>query len=83
MRRQAPPRSPKRLVLAALGMALFTAAGPGLAAPDWDIVGLKLGMTEAEVRAAFQAYDARARSSRRSRPFPTATRSTASGRRPS
>lgn len=59
MASQVPLRSPKRLVSAALGIALFTAAAPGLAAPDWDIVGLKLGMTEPEVRAAFQAYDAK------------------------
>lgn len=59
MRRQVSPRSPKPLVLAGLGIALLTAARPGLAAPDWDIVGLKLGMTESEVRAAFQTYDAK------------------------
>jgi hypothetical protein len=40
-------------------IALIAAVIPMLvhAAPDWDIIGLKLGMTEAEVKATLQAYD--------------------------
>jgi hypothetical protein len=45
------------LARAAGAGALLAWAAPGFAAPDWDILGLKLGMTEAEVRAALQAYD--------------------------
>lgn len=40
---------------AALTMSIF--ALPGLADTDWDIVGIKLGMTEAEVRGALKAFD--------------------------
>ncbi|MFT4046589.1 MAG: hypothetical protein QM661_07805 [Solimonas sp.] len=32
-------------------------SGASSGAPGWDIAGLKLGMTEAQVRAAFRAYD--------------------------
>lgn len=42
---------------AAAVLALCAAATPSLAAPDWDMAGVKLGMTEAEVKAAFVAYD--------------------------
>lgn len=45
------------LASAAVALALWAAATPGLAAPDWDMAGVKLGMTEAEVKAAFVAYD--------------------------
>jgi len=47
----------RRLVRAAATLALFAGSAPGFAAPDWDILGVKLGMTEAEVRAAFQAAE--------------------------
>ena len=47
-------RQRARLLVALL---LSTCALPAMAAPDWDIAGLKLGMTEAEVRAAFLAYN--------------------------
>jgi hypothetical protein len=40
---------------AAAGLALF--ALPGLAAPDWDIVGIRLGMTEAQVMEALEAFE--------------------------
>lgn len=45
----------------AAAIVLISGAGatPAFAAPDWDMMGLKLGMTEAEVRAALQAYDAK------------------------
>src|SRR5690606_517518 len=39
-------------------LALSVCAAPALAAPDWDILGVKLGMTEAEVREQFKAYEA-------------------------
>ncbi|MGQ3054583.1 MAG: hypothetical protein ACT6S0_22595 [Roseateles sp.] len=42
---------------AAAVLVLCTAASPSLAAPDWDMAGVKLGMTEAEVKAALVAYD--------------------------
>jgi hypothetical protein len=41
-------------------LGLSCCALPGFAAPDWDIVGLRLGMTEQEARAAIQAYSDRA-----------------------
>jgi hypothetical protein len=37
-------------------LSLLVCVMPGHAETEWDIVGLKIGMTEAEVRAAFQAY---------------------------
>lgn len=57
MSMQALLRSSKHIVQAALSAALLAAAGPGMASTDWDMVGVKLGMTESEVRTAFQAYD--------------------------
>ncbi len=52
---------PRHRLARAAGIALVlgVCATPGFAAPEWDMMGLKLGMTEAEVRAAFQAYDAK------------------------
>lgn len=51
----------RRFPRACAALALVLAGGLGatssFAAPDWDMVGLKLGMTEAEVKAAFTAYD--------------------------
>lgn len=38
-------------------LVLCATAAPSLAAPNWDMAGVKLGMTEAEVKAAFVAYD--------------------------
>ena len=50
-----------RPVARVAGLASVVASGflaiPSQAAPDWDLVGIKLGMTEAEVKAAFMAYD--------------------------
>lgn len=43
-----------RLVRAAATLVLFAGSVPALAAADWDLLGVKLGMTEAEVRTAFQ-----------------------------
>lgn len=49
-------RSAKRT---ACGLAVsLLLPGAALATADWDIVGLKLGMTEDEVRTAMQAYAA-------------------------
>lgn len=45
----------------AAALALWACALPATAAPDWDILGIKLGMTEAQVRSALQAYDAKAK----------------------
>lgn len=36
--------------------ALLVAAVPSRAAPNWDIVGIRLGMTPAQARAALQAH---------------------------
>ena len=36
--------------------ALLVGAAPSLAAPDWDIVGIRLGMTPAQARAALLAH---------------------------
>lgn len=44
---------------AALGLAALASAAS--ADPGWDMAGVRLGMTEAEVRAAFQAYDPKAK----------------------
>jgi hypothetical protein len=44
--------------VAVLGLAGY--ALPGVAAPDWDIVGIRLGMTEQEARAAIQAHSEQA-----------------------
>lgn len=38
-------------------LALSFGAAPTLADRDWDILGVRLGMTEAEVREVFKAYD--------------------------
>lgn len=46
--------APTCLVAAALALSSATQA---LAAPAWDILGVRLGMTEAEVRAAMLAYE--------------------------
>jgi len=50
-----------------LALSLF--ARSVLAAPDWDIVGIKLGMTETEVRAALRAHSAQARLDEREMKF--------------
>ena len=47
----------RRFARAAVSVALLACTAPGFAAPDWDIIGLKLGMNEAEVTNTFQAYD--------------------------
>lgn len=41
----------------AAAAALLACSLPSFGAPDWDMVGIRLGMTEAEVLAAFRAYD--------------------------
>jgi|ADGO01.1.fsa_nt_gi hypothetical protein len=51
----------KRLTTALLAIVAVSASLPAAAAPEWDLLGVKLGMTEAEVRAAFQAYDPKAK----------------------
>lgn len=50
-----PRRARRRTALFAVSMLLI-AAGPSNAAPDWDIVGIRLGMTTAQARAALQAH---------------------------
>jgi hypothetical protein len=45
---------------AAAAMLLSVCAVPTLAAPDWDIVGIKLGMTEQQARAAIKAHSEQA-----------------------
>jgi hypothetical protein len=47
----------RRLAWAAAAVASTLFALPGLAAPDWDIVGIRLGMTEAEVMQALEAFE--------------------------
>jgi hypothetical protein len=51
----------KQLTTALLAVAAVGASLPATAASEWDLLGVKLGMTEAEVRAAFQAYDPKAK----------------------
>ncbi len=48
---------PAALCAAALAMASLPAA----ASPDWDLLGVKIGMTEAQVRAVFQAVEPKGR----------------------
>lgn len=43
--------------LLASATLVLTTATQALAAPGWDILGIRLGMTEAEVRAAMLAYE--------------------------
>lgn len=47
-----PARARAAALLGLLGFGLHAMANPG-----WDMAGVKLGMSEAEVRAAFTAYD--------------------------
>lgn len=47
----------RRCLRTTAACVLSAAVGPVMASPDWDLIGIKLGMTEAQVRAAFQAYD--------------------------
>lgn len=57
---QAPPPAASRLHRAAhraAALALFSCTLTAVADPGWDMAGVKLGMSEAEVRAAFTAYD--------------------------
>lgn len=46
-----------RLTRAAPVLALLACSLQAVADPGWDMAGIKLGMTEAEVKAAFTAYD--------------------------
>jgi hypothetical protein len=50
---------------AALALTLLATATSSLAAPDWDIVGIRLGMTEPQARAAIQAHSDRGQVSER------------------
>jgi len=47
----------RTFVRATSALALLAAAAPGAAAPDWDIIGLRLGATEAEARTTLEGYD--------------------------
>lgn len=59
--RQTPPspgfRAATHRVRYLVALLLSACISPAMAAPDWDIAGLRLGMTEAEVRAALLAYN--------------------------
>jgi hypothetical protein len=48
------------LASVAVAIALCAGSVPARAAPDWDIVGIKLGMTEQQARAAIKARSAQA-----------------------
>jgi hypothetical protein len=50
------PQAGRRARTAA-ALALLAWSVRAFAAPDWDLLGVKLGMTEAEARAAFQAAE--------------------------
>ncbi|MCC5885866.1 MAG: hypothetical protein JJT88_05455 [Gammaproteobacteria bacterium] len=45
------------LARAAAALVLSVCAASAVATPDWDLMGLRLGMTEDEVTAAFKAYN--------------------------
>lgn len=47
----------RRLRAALVAGALVAGSAGALASAPWDMVGVRLGMTEAEVKAAFVAYD--------------------------
>lgn len=61
MRQQAIPPGTRCVAQAVAALALLAHAAPGYAAPGWDIVGIRLGMTEQEARAAIGAHSAQAR----------------------
>jgi hypothetical protein len=50
------PAGIRRSALVIAALALGAASLPVVAAEDWDIVGIKLGMTEAEVRQKLKEY---------------------------
>jgi hypothetical protein len=50
----------RKINLVAAAAILCVGAVPGFAAPDWDIVGVRLGMTEPQARAAIKAHSAQA-----------------------
>jgi hypothetical protein len=68
-RRPAPGALRNWLKGTVAALALWAAATPGLAAPEWDIVGVRLGMTEQQARAAIQAHSARAQITERTLKF--------------
>ncbi len=49
--------------------ALLAGTGPSFAAPDWDIVGLRLGMTPAQARTALLAHAPKAEVTEYTRQF--------------
>lgn len=59
-----PPRftlpTLRQASLSVVATALLACAAPALAAPPWDIVGIRLGMTEQQARAALQAHSKQA-----------------------
>lgn len=57
MSQPSSPFLPVRHLVRVATLVMSAWALPGFAAPDWDIVGIKLGMTEAEARAALRAFD--------------------------
>ena len=46
----------RRCVLALAAWALLAGSAPSVAAPDWDIVGIRLGMSPEQARAAIKAH---------------------------
>ena len=46
----------RRCVFALAAWALLAGSAPSLAAPDWDIVGIRLGMSPEQARAAIKAH---------------------------
>lgn len=50
-----------RCSVSVAALALLAGATPSLAAPDWDIVGIRLGMSPAQARAAIAAHATKAR----------------------
>lgn len=64
-----PGHLPRLSLLPWLAATLLAGSGAAAAAPDWDILGIRLGMSEAEVRAALRTYDAQARITARNASF--------------
>lgn len=58
-----------RSALSLSAMLLLVAAGPSLAAPDWDIVGIRLGMSPEQARAALRSHAPKAKVTEYTRQF--------------
>lgn len=63
----------RRCAVAAAAWVLFAGSAPSLAVPDWDIVGIRLGMTPEQARALSMRMRRRRKSPRQRGSSHTAT----------